>query len=84
MNDINIAELKQITESSNIQADADPNKLHYDELRNMSSVWDKDEAMIVASELAKKYPDIMLDQLTKRISTLANALSGIKTCIGDI
>ena len=80
----NIAELKRLTESSNIKADADPNKLHYDELRNISNVWTEDEARIVIKEVVKKYPGIMFEELNNRLRKLTDVMSNITSSVEGI
>lgn len=72
-----ISELRQVTESSEIRANADLNKLHYDELKKISEVWDDKEARIVIKNLVKRYPGIMFEELSKRLDKLTDAIEGI-------
>lgn len=75
--EFNIAELKQITESSNIKADADPNKLHYDELKKVTYGYTDEEARVVAKVLAEDKPWILFDALRERMNNMHEVLFDI-------
>lgn len=70
----NISELKQITESSNIKADADPNKMHYDSIRDMARSVDETEAKIILEILSCRYPDLVCSSLAKRVEVLQTSM----------
>lgn len=72
-----ISELKQITESSIIKADADPNKLHYDSLKDMAYSVDEKEASIILDILACRYPDVAFDALRRRMNKLQTSIDNM-------
>lgn len=75
-------ELKTITETAIMREDADPNKLHHEELRDIAKAWPIDDATVVAEELAKKHPTIMFMALSARMDEMNIALSDIKCSLG--
>ena len=76
-----ISELKQITESSNIQADADPNKMHFDSMRHLAETCDSDEADIIIDILAKRYPGKMFKSLSDRLDHLEGIVKNVSEAV---
>ena len=72
--DYDISELKQITESSNIKADADVNKMHYDSIKDLAFSVDETEAGIIAEILCARYPGIIFDALKCRMTRLQTSV----------
>lgn len=75
--DYDISELKQITESSNIKADADVNKMHYDSIKDLAFSVDETEAGIIAEILCARYPNIIFDALKCRMNRLQTSVDGM-------
>ncbi len=78
-----ISELKQITESSNVKADADPNKLHYDSLKNMAFSIDETEASIILEILVCRYPNIAFDALKTRMNKLQTSVDNMIKIVAE-
>ncbi len=72
--DYDISELKQITESSEIKANADPNKMHYDSIKDLAFSVDETEAGIIAEILCARYPNIIFDALKCRMTRLQTSV----------
>ena len=76
-----VAELKQVTASSEIQAAADPNKMHYDSLKTLVEGTTLEEATILINGLVEKYPDLVCDTLLGAIISYKTKLDAIKEAI---
>ena len=68
---IDISELKQITEEAEA-VKPDPNKMHYESLANMAQNCPDEEAKIMIDIFAIRFPEIMLQSLSNRITRLQN------------
>ena len=77
-----MSEIKEILESTVTRVEADPNRLHQEELRSIAKAWPVDDAVVVAEELAKKHPTIMFMALSARMDEINIALSDIKCSLG--
>lgn len=71
MQDYDISELKQITASSEVKANADVNKMHYDSMRDLAWAADVEEASIILKIFAVRYPSMMFNVLDNRLNKLS-------------
>ncbi len=76
-----VSELKQVTASSDMQAAADPNKMHYDSIENLAATCDRQEATILSTKLVERYPEIVCDTLLKSLVDYHQRFDKIKEAI---
>lgn len=83
-NDYDISELKQVLESSEVRANADPNKLHYESLSDTAWAFSDVEAKIVADILAVRYPSLLFGALSARVEKLQSYFDSAKKLTEDL
>lgn len=81
--DYDISELKQIAESSEIKANADVNKMHYDSIKDMAWSMDEKEVKIILDILTCRYPDLICDSIAKRMEKLQTSLTNMINIVED-
>lgn len=84
MDKVDISELKQITASSEIKANADTNKMHYDSIVDLANGADEKEASLILKVFARRYPNLMFTALSVRMDNLNTYLNNTVDVLEDL